>query len=134
VYPMHPRTKQRLQENYLYDKIMALNNVLVLPPLGYFDFLILMCKCEFIVTDSGGIQEEATAPSIRKPVLVVRLSTERQEAVEAGFAKVVGTKKADILQAMQEILSTPKDLPYTSPFGDGKAAERIVEIIKKDFA
>ena len=61
-----------------------MKNVLILPPLGYLDFLVLMKNCSLIITDSGGVQEEATAPGIRKRVLVVRLSTERQEAVEAG--------------------------------------------------
>jgi UDP-N-acetylglucosamine 2-epimerase (non-hydrolysing) len=134
VYPMHPRTKKRLMQNNLYDRMESLKNVLILPPLGYLDFLVLLRKCELIVTDSGGIQEEATAPSIRKPVLVMRLSTERQEAVEAGFAKVVGTKKEAILAAIKMVVENPKDLPCTSPFGDGKAAQQIIEIVKKDFA
>jgi UDP-N-acetylglucosamine 2-epimerase (non-hydrolysing) len=93
-----------------------------------------MKKCELIVTDSGGIQEEATAPAIRKPVLVIRLSTERQEAVEAGFAKVVGTEKQDILNAIKATLASKKELPEKSPFGDGHAAEKTVEIIEKEFA
>ncbi len=130
VYPMHPRTKKRLQESNLYSKIEQLKNVLILPPLGYLDFLMLMRKCEVIVTDSGGIQEEATAPSIRKPVLVMRLSTERPEAVEAGFAKVVGTEKKSILSALNNV-GDFKNLPFVSPFGDGHAAEKIVDIIKK---
>jgi UDP-N-acetylglucosamine 2-epimerase (non-hydrolysing) len=130
VYPMHPRTKKRLQENNLYSHIERLKNVLVLPPLGYLDFLTLMRKCKVIITDSGGIQEEATAPSIRKPVLVMRLSTERPEAAEAGFAKVVGTEKKQILSALNS-LGDFKNLPSVSPFGDGYAAERIVDILKK---
>ena len=130
VYPMHPRTKKRLQESNLYSKIEQLKNVLILPPLGYLDFLMLMRKCEIIITDSGGIQEEATAPSIRKPVLVMRLSTERPEAVDAGFAKVVGTEKKMILSALNNF-GDFKNLPFVSPFGDGHAAERIVDIIKK---
>jgi UDP-N-acetylglucosamine 2-epimerase (non-hydrolysing) len=133
VYPMHPRTKKRLRQNQMYAKMKKLKNALILPPLGYLDFLVLMKNCSFIITDSGGVQEEATAPSIRKPVLVMRLSTERQEAVDAGFAKVVGTSKAAILAAAKEVISNKKELPVTSPFGDGKAAERIVEIIREDF-
>jgi UDP-N-acetylglucosamine 2-epimerase (non-hydrolysing) len=132
VYPMHPRTKKRLRQNKMYAQIMKNGNVQVLPPVGYLDFLVLMRKCELIVTDSGGIQEEATAPNIRKPVLVIRLSTERPEAVEAGFAKVVGTKKNEILEAMETALSKRKELPYKSPFGDGNAAEKIVKITKKE--
>ena len=130
VYPMHPRTKKRLQESKLYSKIGKQKNVFVLPPLGYLDFLMLMRKCEVILTDSGGIQEEATAPSIRKPVLVMRLSTERPEAVEAGFSRVVGTEKKTILAALNNI-GDSENLPLSSPFGDGNAAVRTVDIVKK---
>ncbi len=134
VYPMHPRTRKRLQQNNLLEKMEAINNLLILPPQGYLDFLILMKNCKFIITDSGGIQEEATAPTIRKPVIVMRLSTERQEAVEAGFAKVVGIDKKDILRAIEEAGEKETSLPYTSPFGDGKAAQKILQIIEKNFA
>jgi len=134
VYPMHPRTKKRLQENKMLTQIEELKNILVLPPLGYLDFLILMKNCKLIITDSGGIQEEATAPSIRKPVLVIRLSTERQEAVEAGFAKVVGTESKNILAAMEATTKNKVKLPYSSPFGDGTAAQKTVDILKRNFA
>jgi UDP-N-acetylglucosamine 2-epimerase (non-hydrolysing) len=134
VYPMHPRTKKRLRQNKMYAQISKLENVQILPPLGYLDFLVLMKKSELIITDSGGIQEEATAPCIRKPVLVIRLSTERQEAVEAGFAKVVGTDKQEILAALGTALARRKELPPMSPFGDGKAAEKIVKIIQDVFS
>jgi UDP-N-acetylglucosamine 2-epimerase (non-hydrolysing) len=132
VYPMHPRTRKRLQENHLLSKVEQMSNVLILPPTGYLDFLMLMRNCKLIITDSGGIQEEATAPQIRKPVLVMRLSTERQEAVEAGFATVVGTDKNQILSAMHQVLSTKEALPTTSPFGDASAAQKTVEIIKEN--
>jgi UDP-N-acetylglucosamine 2-epimerase (non-hydrolysing) len=134
VYPMHPRTRRRLQENGMLAKMEALSNVLVLPPLGYLDFLVLMKNCRLIITDSGGVQEEATAPGIRKPVLVMRLSTERPEAVEAGFAKVVGTDKKEILAAMDEAGRHEVELPYASPFGDGTAGQKTVDVIKKSFA
>lgn len=132
VYPMHPRTKKRLRQNKLYAKVKESKNVQVLPPVGYLDFLVLMKRSELIITDSGGIQEEATAPCIRKPVLVIRLSTERPEAVEAGFAKVVGTEKREILAAIETALTRRKELPSKSPFGDGNAAEKIAEIIEKN--
>lgn len=134
VYPMHPRTKKRLSQNKLLAQVRKQRNIQILPPVGYLDFLVLMKKCELIVTDSGGIQEEATAPAIRKPVLVIRLSTERQEAVEAGFAKVVGTEKTNILNAIKATLASKKELPKDSPFGDGHAAEKTVEIMQKEFA
>jgi UDP-N-acetylglucosamine 2-epimerase (non-hydrolysing) len=134
VYPMHPRTRKRLQENSMLKKMEALDNVLILPPLGYLDFLVLMKNCKLIITDSGGIQEEATAPSIRKQVLVIRLSTERQEAVEAGFAKVVGTDANLISAAIEEALEEEAELPHASPFGDGTAAQKTVEILEKSLA
>jgi UDP-N-acetylglucosamine 2-epimerase (non-hydrolysing) len=131
VYPMHPRTKKRLKQNGLYGQVKKLRNVQILPPLGYLDFLVLMKKSELILTDSGGIQEEATAPAIRKPVLVMRLSTERPEAVEAGFAKIVGTQKQNIISALREALENRFELPSKSPFGDGDAAEKTVDIVKE---
>jgi len=133
VYPMHPRTQKRLRQNSLFSKVKKLDNLFILPPLGYLDFLVLMKESRFIVTDSGGIQEEATASSIRKPVLVIRLSTERPEAVETGFAKVVGTKKRDILTAIEAAMDNQEKLPETSPFGDGDAAEKIVDVIQDAF-
>lgn len=132
VCPMHPRTKKRLLQNKLYTQIRNLENVQILPPLGYLDFLVLMKKSEFIITDSGGIQEEATAPSIMKPVLVIRLSTERPEAVETGFAKVVGTSRHKILAAIETAMTRRKELPQKSPFGDGNSADKIVEIIQEE--
>jgi len=133
VYPMHPRTKKRLRQRGMYAKIKNNKNVQILPPQGYLDFLVLMRKSELIITDSGGIQEEATAPAIRKPVLVVRLSTERPEAVEAGFAEVVGTDKEKILKAIETVVASRRELPNLSPFGDGTAAEKIVKIIQSEF-
>jgi len=134
VYPMHPRTKKRLQENNMLSKMETLKNLLILPPLGYLDFLLLMRNCCLILTDSGGIQEEATAPAIRKRVLVIRLSTERQEAVESGFAKIVGTDKNTILTELKGAMDKEEVLPSVSPFGDGTAAQKTVEIIKKSFS
>jgi UDP-N-acetylglucosamine 2-epimerase (non-hydrolysing) len=132
VYPMHPRTKKRLQENNMLTQMENMEQLLILQPLGYLDFLVLMKKSSLIITDSGGIQEEATAPALRKHVLVMRLSTERQEAVDAGFAKMVGTDKNRILAAIKEALGKDEELPIVSPYGDGTAARKTVKIIKKD--
>jgi UDP-N-acetylglucosamine 2-epimerase (non-hydrolysing) len=129
VYPMHPRTRKKLQQNNLWYKTKSWKNICILPPLGYFDFLVLMKKCEMIVTDSGGIQEEATAPPIRKPVLVTRLSTERPEAVRAGFAEVVGTEKKAIIEAMKRTQMNNKKLQKMSPYGDGNAGRKISTIV-----
>jgi UDP-N-acetylglucosamine 2-epimerase (non-hydrolysing) len=132
VYPIHPRSKKRLRQQKLWNKISKDENVQLLPPQGYFDFLMLMKNCEMIITDSGGVQEEATAAPIRKPVLVIRLSTERSEAVEAGFAKVVGVKKQQILAAMEKTLNERSELPRMSPYGDGTAAQKIVKIMLEE--
>ncbi|TRO52892.1 UDP-N-acetylglucosamine 2-epimerase (non-hydrolyzing) [Candidatus Bathyarchaeota archaeon] len=132
VYPMHPRTEKRLRQSKLFSKILELDNLMILPPLGYLDFLVLMKKSKLIITDSGGIQEEATASEIRKPVLVIRLTTERPEAVESGFAKVVGTEKRNILAAIDDTIDKRRQLPKESPFGNGDAAEKIVRVLRDE--
>jgi UDP-N-acetylglucosamine 2-epimerase (non-hydrolysing) len=132
VYPIHPRSKKRLRQYKMLKRLAQSENVQLLPPLGYFDFLVLLRNCEMIITDSGGIQEEATAPPIRKPVLVIRLSTERPEAVEAGFAEVVGIEKQSILKAMERSLNRESSVPKTSPYGDGTAARKIVKILMRE--
>lgn len=132
VFPIHPRTKKMLIRKRILNKLEKSGNVQILPPLGYLDFLVLLKNCEAILTDSGGIQEEATAPVLRKPTLVIRLSTERPEAVAAGFATVVGTDKNAILAAFRKVLDGQVDLPIVSPYGNGDASQRIVEIIRRE--
>jgi UDP-N-acetylglucosamine 2-epimerase (non-hydrolysing) len=132
VFPVHPRTAKRLRRYNLWKKLASSKTVQLLPPMGYFDFLILMKNCELMLTDSGGIQEEATAPPIKKFVLVLRLSTERPEAVEAGFAKVVGVDKNNILRALNDFVENPPNLQKRSPFGDGKAGEKITKIVMEE--
>jgi len=129
VYPVHPRTVKMLKNAGLYDKLASSSNVKLLPPVGYLDFLYLMKKCDFIFTDSGGIQEEATAPSFRKRVLVFRRSTERPEAVETGYARVVGTDAAEVAAAIREEFEDRPKPNKPSPYGDGKAGERIADIV-----
>lgn len=93
--------------------------------------LDLMNRCDLILTDSGGIQEEA--PSLGKPVLVMRNTTERPEAVEAGVAKLVGTARESIINAVEKLLEDSEEYSKmtssSNPFGDGKASERIVNIL-----
>lgn len=132
VYPIHPRTRKRLRQHKMWKSFVSSENVQILPPLGYFDFLLLMKECKMIITDSGGLQEEATAPPLRKPVLVIRLSTERPEAVEAGFTKVVGVDKENILDAMEQTLERKFDFPEFSPYGVGDAGKSIVSILMKE--
>jgi UDP-N-acetylglucosamine 2-epimerase (non-hydrolysing) len=129
IFPIHPRTKKRLQDYGMWGEVKDIRHLQLLPPQGYFEFLALMKNCRLIMTDSGGLQEEATHPKIRKPLLVLRSSTERPEAVIHGFAKVVGTNPIIVLTELEKILNNEVKLPESSPFGDGKAATRIVNII-----
>ena len=132
VYPIHPRTVKRLKEFGLYEKLAGDKNIQLIEPVGYFDFLVLMKNCSFILTDSGGIQEEATAPNIRKKVFILRKSTERPEAVEAGYAEIVGTDAKNVLKRVNEFIENPDIPKIPSPFGDGQSGRRIVNILKKE--
>jgi UDP-N-acetylglucosamine 2-epimerase (non-hydrolysing) len=129
IFPIHPRTVMRLKMFRIYDKVKTASNIHIIPPVGYFDFLVLMQKCRFLITDSGGIQEEVTSPLIRKHVVLLRKSTERQEAVEAGFVKVVGTKERNIIAEIEQVMSNKKKLPRSSPFGDGQAGKKIAKLL-----
>jgi len=129
AYPIHPRTKERFAEAGLERTLDESDNVHLLPPLGYFDLLHLLRRCTFVLTDSGGIQEEATAPNIQKKVFVLRESTERPEAVEAGYAEVLGTRASVVLDRIRQFLDEGWTPPGISPFGDGRAGERIVETL-----
>ena len=130
VFPIHPRTKKRLREFGLWNEIEHIPHLQLLPPQGYFEFLALMKNCRIILTDSGGLQEEATHPKIRKLVLVLRTSTERPEAVIHGFARVVGINPVVVLAELEKLLGEEERLPEKSPFGDGKASKRIVDVIE----
>jgi len=131
VFPVHPHTLMRLHEFNLYKKLKESNNVLLLNAIGYFDILELMKKCSFIITDSGGIQEEATSPKIRKKVLVLRKTTDRPEAVVTGMSQLVGTEGKKILTAIKETSQNPKISKKASPYGKGDSANQIIKIIQK---
>jgi UDP-N-acetylglucosamine 2-epimerase (non-hydrolysing) len=132
VFPVHPRTKKRLYEFGLYDKIRE-SNIVMIDSVGYFDILLLMKRCDFIVTDSGGIQEEATSRKIRKKVLVARTSTDRPEAVEAGFSEVIGVHSNNIQKSIRRTVNLHLLNSMESPYGNGKSAEKILRIISQYF-
>jgi len=134
VFSVHPRTEKRLRHHDMWNQLSKSGNVQLLPPAGYLDFLVLMKNCKVLLTDSGGLQEEATAPPIKKRVLVMRISTERPEAVEAGFARVVGTKKASILRGISDVLEDKTEVPLRSPYGNGDAGQKIAQIVEKELA
>ncbi len=108
-------------------------NIHLLEPVGYLEFVRLMERSLFIMTDSGGIQEEA--PSLGKPVLVMRETTERPEGVEAGAARLVGTKQSSIVDGAAELLRSPVSYgavaKAVSLYGDGRASERIARVIQE---
>lgn len=125
LFPVH--LNPNVQEP-VYQILGKLGNVTLLPPLDYQSMVYLMKRSYLVLTDSGGLQEEA--PSLGKPVLVLRETTERPEAVEAGTARVVGTNPDQIVSATMKLLDD--NIAYSqmahavNPFGDGHAAERIV--------
>ncbi len=132
VLPLHPRTDLRLQENGLKDEVESSENITLLPPAGYFDLLTLMKHASFILTDSGGIQEEASSPVLKNRVFVMRLSTERPEAVRAGYCTMVGTNPRTILRVLRGHMKGPRTRFSPCPYGKGDAAERIVGSLKRD--
>jgi UDP-N-acetylglucosamine 2-epimerase (non-hydrolysing) len=126
VYPVHlnPNVK-----GPVYDLLKGFKNIHLIQPLSYLPFIYLLERCYFVLTDSGGIQEEA--PSFGKPVLVMRNTTERPEAVHAGTVKLVGTDKDKIVTETRRLI---KEQSYYNsmaeahnPYGDGKACERITK-------
>ena len=116
------------------NKILKeIKNIYLIEPQNYIKFNYLMSKAYIILTDSGGIQEEA--PSLGKPVLVMRDVTERPEAVEAGTVKLVGTDINKILNSVSDLLNNKNEYKKMSlshnPYGDGNACGRIIEVIAK---
>ena len=130
VYPVHlnPNVQKPVKEI-----LSGISNVYLIDPLQYEQFIYLMSKSYFLITDSGGVQEEA--PSLGKPVLVLRDTTERPEALKAGTVKLVGTNKDIILKEAQSLLDNyaiyEKMSKAHNPYGDGNASKRIVEFIMK---
>lgn len=129
VYPVHLNPNVQKPVNRVLNGI---SNVYLVKPLSYPDFVYAMKQSFFIVTDSGGVQEEA--PGLGKPVLVMRDTTERPEAIFAGTAKLVGANYDKITEGVEDLLTNEEEYNKMAkaynPYGDGKAVERIVEIIR----
>jgi UDP-N-acetylglucosamine 2-epimerase len=132
VYPMHMNPKVRETAGKI---LKDTERVHLIEPLTYQPFANLMAKSYMIITDSGGMQEEA--PSLGKPVLVVRKETERPEAIEAGTVKLAGTKRETIYKMAETLLTDEKEYEKMAkainPYGDGLASESIVDILKNKF-
>lgn len=129
VYPVHlnPNVQKPVK-----DLLSGIKNIRLIEPLSYLSFIYLMSKSYLVLTDSGGIQEEA--PSLGKPVLVMRETTERPEALEAGTVQLVGTDKALIVEKVSQLIENSeyhdKMSQAVNPYGDGKACEKIIEFLK----
>jgi UDP-N-acetylglucosamine 2-epimerase (non-hydrolysing) len=128
IYPVHPNPSVR---GPVAASLSNVSNVFLLDPLEYLPFVYLLSRSTIILTDSGGVQEEA--PSFGKPVLVMRDHTERPEAVKVGTVKMVGTSRQKIVDGISDLLSDP--VAYSqmaaahNPYGDGLASCRIVDVI-----
>lgn len=131
IYPVHlnPNIKEPA-----YRILNEQENIYLIEPQNYLAFVYLMDRAHLILTDSGGVQEEA--PSLGKPILVARENTERSEAIQAGTARLVGTNKQNIVNGVKELLEQPRVYRQMAqaknPYGDGRSAYRILEIIKSE--
>lgn len=131
LYPVHlnPNVQEPVRRILSHNRRIAL-----IPPLSYENFIYIMDRCNFVLSDSGGVQEEA--PSLGKPVLVMRTTTERPEGVAAGTCLLVGTDPSIIVREASRLLDEPLEYARRSalqnPYGDGTAASRIVRILEKD--
>ena len=133
VYPMHLNPNVRKPIHQVFgENLIDMGNMFFIEPLEYLSFVFLMEKATIVLTDSGGIQEEA--PGLGKPVLVMRNTTERPEALDAGTVRLVGTDYDKITHSVTELLSNSEAYNQMShainPYGDGKACPRIVNFLK----
>ena len=128
VLPMHPRLANSVAQLGLKERIVAMNRLKVIDPLGYLDFLKLMSEARIVLTDSGGIQEETTI--LKVPCLTLRENTERPVTIEMGCNRLVGVRTESILEGFLESMS--RDLSVqVPPLWDGKSADRIVAILSE---
>jgi UDP-N-acetylglucosamine 2-epimerase (non-hydrolysing) len=132
IFPAHPRTKKMLEKFGLIEK---LGKIKMIDPMGYFEFLVLMRKAKAVLTDSGGIQEEAIVLNV--PCITLRTTTERPESIEAGGNVLAGVETEKILEKVNSVLYDKETYERMkrakNPFGDGKAGQRVVEILRQKY-
>ena len=132
IFPMHPHTLKRIQE-YRLKRHMA-KRIKIIEPVGYSDFIKLLRKCRFVITDSGGIQEEITSPQINKRALVLRDCTERPESVDSGHSVLCRLEHDDILKHILEFQRNDRaSFAGNPPYGNGDTAIKIAEILGKKY-
>ena len=128
IFPVHPRTLKRYKKFEMLKDLKKINNFRIIEPIGYLDFLKLESSARLILTDSGGIQEEACILGV--PCVTLRENTERPETVEIGANIIAGTQKESILAAVEKMLKRKRD--WKQPFGNGKSGEKIAEILAEN--
>jgi UDP-N-acetylglucosamine 2-epimerase (non-hydrolysing) len=124
VFPLHPRTKARINE----FELVIPSRINLIDPVGFFDFLLLECNAALVFTDSGGVQEECCI--LRVPCITLRDDTERPETVQVGGNLLAGTTSLGITAHVAEMMGKTRD--WSNPFGDGRAADRIVDILTRN--
>lgn len=127
VFPIHPRTIQNLKKFGLYDRLTALSGVHLMGPQGYFAFQKLVASCSFVLTDSGGIQEETTF--LQKPCLTLRPNTERPITIDMGTNTLIGENWDSIPSYVEEILGGTYKIGEVPPLWDGQATQRILQVL-----
>ncbi len=129
LYPVHPRSRTRLQHAGLWRRLRTQKNVVLLPPLGYWDFLWLLSRCRCVMTDSGGVQEEALTLGVR--CITLRDNTERPETVISGYNTITGLRIDRVLSELAKIkdYQQPRLALSKNPIGDGHAGERIARAL-----
>jgi UDP-N-acetylglucosamine 2-epimerase (non-hydrolysing) len=132
IFPMHPHTLKRIRE---YGLTKHIGNVInIIPPLSYLDFLRLLVRCTFIITDSGGVQEEITSPKINKRALVLRDCTERPESVESGHSILCKVEYKAIMEQIERFhINHIKNINEPSPYGAGDSAIKITNILERKY-
>lgn len=132
IFPIHPRTRNNLAKSQLGCRVEAMKNLRMIDPAGYLDFLKLTANAKVVLTDSGGIQEETTI--LKVPCITLRENTERPITCEVGSNHLVGTQPEKILAAYRQVMSGQGRVPQVPPLWDGKAAERIAQILVEKLA
>ncbi|HSO24999.1 MAG TPA: UDP-N-acetylglucosamine 2-epimerase, partial [Methanobacteriaceae archaeon] len=135
IFPVHPRTLKNLEKFGLYSKLIEKDHIKIIKPVGYLDFLLLLSNSTMIMTDSGGLQEEAITLDV--PCMTLRYNTERPETVTAGGNILVGSDRNKIVETARLIMNDPKTREKmkkaANPYGDGKASENILEVSLSEY-
>jgi UDP-N-acetylglucosamine 2-epimerase (non-hydrolysing) len=131
IFPVHPRTRARLEDFGFGARIEGMAGMRLIDPVGYLDFQRLVSAARVVLTDSGGIQEETTVLGV--PCLTLRANTERPATLSHGSNRLVGMRSEDIIAAYRDVMAEPARCSRVPPLWDGRAAERIVAVIRERF-